>query len=1164
MNAHQTGFTPEEIYRRHGLGPAVLNREEFLAYANLKLEALGQPGFRGGEGATGVSRVAEPFLRSLQARTRLGAIPLPPVDQRIQDFLDGFAAEVGEEAPPLPRETFLLDRHGLARTLSLPADSDRYASPVSTSYRVAQGVLHNPLSDRRTTAGVFHVTDWGLPVPGEKKAVPPSAAARILHAALHPPREFLEMPLTSGQEEKAYAWTSLLLRPTVRPEVPGVSPRQSMEIRFFAPPMLVSNLDFVESIFGNAGDPYLADNDAGLDIEGWTGQTGCVILAPHISKLRKRDLGLPHASEATERQRRDGMCWENEDEVYNDGGAFKLTLRSADGVMVTAISDSYFGYSKKEVKTQISFAANLCGQAEEEHAGGALVFPSYDLGEEFVPGPAQNREGITFADNRSFLAGVAEVRPEGYAVDRRDPSVIYLPERVFIGLDEQVVRWGPEESPHELRLRPDAVYVLPSGYRVRMVKPAEGRRWRLRGTAPEGTFCHKPCTVSGGGKSEISKSLDDAILTGPVFVADLAADLARVREILAKEYGNRFRDPARRREQGRPILSPERSLGSVIKLLTPSPEEYTDAYNEWLLTIPQHVKDLVLVVKRFHKDDWEEDWWNRFSVDSIDGVAGNELRYHNQKLVTQYLRVGYTPDGSWRTFGLRKDFLPAAKISREDDISASTVVPAEWIRGAPPFPAAKALKFVENCEFRFFQRPDDAIIRGYDKQAEADLASADTFASNYQPLTREEVREQVGDTIRFEKYTDPMRERLQSFAAGDGPDYCVSSANPRIVDGVRTKNPRYLQLRPDWQEPREIFLAEICARLRRRLGPEDPVPFPVQAVLPGHRNNAADPANGIRALCPFNPIHYFELPELFMELIASLTGRSPSTTGAGSEGALTKGPFNALPPVHDLNNALVSYLLTEAPVFLTSAGTIGPNRPVAHDISLLVPEVWARLEPEERDPAYLIREGYLEKLADFDHGGETIRASRLGYRITSRFVRFLLGRIFHNPTAVFPEEFLEPERQDREAWVDSIRNIQEAQQWVARLYFEDGSIEQACPPLRRLLHVMAEGHWEGRGIDDPELRALFTRDALLGSDWYRQRLENQATRDRDHVARQARYLAETRHYRERRYGLDEATLRQKEEALAARRKRVEDPGYPSSLFGTLGCDIPPQTREAHG
>ena len=41
----------------------------------------------------------------------------------------------------------------------------------------------------------------------------------------------------------------------------------------------------------------------------------------------------------------DGMCWESEDELYNDGGAFKLTLRDPKGD-VTCIADNYFGYQK--------------------------------------------------------------------------------------------------------------------------------------------------------------------------------------------------------------------------------------------------------------------------------------------------------------------------------------------------------------------------------------------------------------------------------------------------------------------------------------------------------------------------------------------------------------------------------------------------------------------------------------------------------------------------------------------------------------------------------------------------------------------------------------------------------------------------------------------------
>ena len=63
-------------------------------------------------------------------------------------------------------------------------------------------------------------------------------------------------------------------------------------------------------------------------------------------------------------------------ELYNDGQAFKVTCRDASGVIVTLIADNYFGYCKKEVKTQISYAANLFGNVEEEHAGGALRSPA--------------------------------------------------------------------------------------------------------------------------------------------------------------------------------------------------------------------------------------------------------------------------------------------------------------------------------------------------------------------------------------------------------------------------------------------------------------------------------------------------------------------------------------------------------------------------------------------------------------------------------------------------------------------------------------------------------------------------------------------------------------------------------------------------------------------
>jgi hypothetical protein len=342
--------------------------QKLWQYINLKLAAIGCPTAKAAED-TEFQQMVQALLLHQRETERLLANYLCPADFRIQNFLDDYLYDLGA-VPKLPVRTFVLDRVGVARAASLPPDKDLFISDIVSSFRVKQGVLHNPKSDRRTTEGIFHVTEGGLPIPDDKRGVPKATFAQMLRLALAPPREMLRLPFTSNQSEQAECFVSLLLRPIVCPEVPGFISEKSIEIRFFAPGTLVSNLDFVETIFGNAGDPFLPENDAGLDVDHWTGHTGCVILAPHLVSVTKKQAGLPHWDSATERQRRDGMCWRDERELYNDGVAFKLTARDERGVIVTIIADNYFGYCKKEVKTQISFSANLYGLCEEEHAGG--------------------------------------------------------------------------------------------------------------------------------------------------------------------------------------------------------------------------------------------------------------------------------------------------------------------------------------------------------------------------------------------------------------------------------------------------------------------------------------------------------------------------------------------------------------------------------------------------------------------------------------------------------------------------------------------------------------------------------------------------------------------------------------------------------------------------
>src|SRR5208337_2390026 len=138
------------------------------------------------------------------------------------------------------------------------------------------------------------------------------------------------------------AFVSLLLRPVIGPEVAGYCAARTMETRFFAPGSLAANLDFVESIFGNAGDPYVAENDAALEPLRWTGTSGCIILATHLAgSLTKKELGLPKWDDATERQKRDGMAWKDSGELYNEGKPFKICARDERGVIISILADNY-------------------------------------------------------------------------------------------------------------------------------------------------------------------------------------------------------------------------------------------------------------------------------------------------------------------------------------------------------------------------------------------------------------------------------------------------------------------------------------------------------------------------------------------------------------------------------------------------------------------------------------------------------------------------------------------------------------------------------------------------------------------------------------------------------------------------------------------------------
>jgi hypothetical protein len=210
------------------------------------------------------------------------------------------------------------------------------------------------------------------------------------------------------------------------------------------------------------------------------------------------------------------------------------------------------------------------------------------------------------------------------------------------------------------------------------------------------------------------------------------------------------------------------------------------------------------------------------------------------------------------------------------------------------------------------------------------------------------------------------------------------------------------------------------------------------------------------------------------------------------------------------------------------------------------------MSPEERDPQFLICNGYLEKCRDFDDDDKKVLASRLGYRITMRFVHSFFGRVFSHPHAVFTEKMLHPETQDYDIFADGMDNIVETQRRVAQAYFDDNSISEACPPLRALLHIMVHDQCEGKDLNHPDIRHLFTREYLLGSDWYAERLSaKQASESRlwqRHVHHLEQFLGKSSYADEaRRLGITERLAQAKRHLTW-----VESYDFLKFLNGSLG------------
>lgn len=204
--------------------------------------------------------------------------------------------------------------------------------------------------------------------------------------------------------------------------------------------------------------------------------------------------------------------------------------------------------------------------------------------------------------------------------------------------------------------------------------------------------------------------------------------------------------------------------------------------------------------------------------------------------------------------------------------------------------------------------------------------------------------------------------------------------------------------------------------------------------------------------------------------------------------------------------------------------------------------------------------GFLEKINDMEIDGKQVPASLLGYRINEKFVKQFFGRVLANPSTVFDEDVIRPEKQDAKIFADGMKTITDTNARVAKMYIEDGGAEMACPPLKALIYIMAHGEYEGMTKESSEFRAMFTRESILASDWYKERLQTFQTREVERCRRGIDYLeqylgsaSQGSDWKGRQVAHDlqlEKRLAQVKEQLA----KVEAPTYLETIKGSLGVD----------
>ena len=103
---------------------------------------------------------------------------------------------------------------------------------------------------------------------------------------------------------------------------------------------------------------------------------------------------------------------------------------------------------------------------------------------------------------------------------------------------------------------------------------------------------------------------------------------------------------------------------------------------------------------------------------------------------------------------------------------------------------------------------------------------------------------------------------------------------------------------------------------------------------------------------------------------------------------------------------------------------------------------------------------------------------------------------------------------------------------------------------------MRDGQHEGRDLAHPDIRALFTREALLASDWYAGRLAAKQSADVKFWQRRVKNLEAFLARANTQIVSTQLNIRGRLKTAWAELRRAQTPEHLAGLRGTLGMQVP--------